>query len=122
MGTAESGIALRRNPKVAITIDTNAFPCKVLLVRGTATLKTETEPIPEWVAAGKRMMGEELGTQVSQQLGALVPRVGGMVCIRVRPEWVGIIDFQTRLPTAAYHQLLQNRFATWREATGLAAA
>jgi PPOX class probable F420-dependent enzyme len=92
--------ALRRNPKVAITIDTDAFPCKVLLIRGTATLETEPGPIPEWVAAGKRMMGEELGTQVSEQLGALVPRMGGMVRVRVRPEWVGIIDFQTRLPSA----------------------
>jgi hypothetical protein len=45
-------------------------------------------------------MGEELGTQVAQQFGALVPRMGGMVRIRVRPEWVGILDFRTRLPSA----------------------
>jgi hypothetical protein len=54
-------------------------------------------PLP---ARLERLMGEELGTQVMQQLGSLVPHMGGMVRIRVRPEWVGIIDFQTRLPSA----------------------
>ena len=32
--------ALGKNPKVALTIDDNNFPHKVLLVRGTATLET----------------------------------------------------------------------------------
>jgi hypothetical protein len=31
--------ALRKDPRVAITIDTDGFPPKVLLVRGTATLE-----------------------------------------------------------------------------------
>jgi hypothetical protein len=91
--------ALRQNPKVAITIDTNAFPCKVLLIRGTASLELLDEPVPEWIEAGKRLMGEEVGTQMTQQLGALVPLMGGMMRIRVRPEWVGIIDFETRFPS-----------------------
>jgi hypothetical protein len=51
--------ALRHNPKVALTIDTTEFPCKVLLVRGTASMETLDEPVPKWIAAGKRMMGEE---------------------------------------------------------------
>lgn len=92
--------ALQRNPKVALTIDTTEFPFKVLLIRGTASMEVMDEPVPEWVAAGKRVLGEELGTQVSQQLGSLVPAMGGMARVVIRPEWVGIIDFQTRFPSA----------------------
>lgn len=92
--------ALQQNPQVALTIDTVEFPSKVLLIRGTASMETMEEPVPEWVAAGKRVMGEEVGTQVTQQLGSLVPLMGGMVRVVIRPEWVGIIDFQTRFPSA----------------------
>ena len=92
--------AIQRNPKVALTIDTTEFPFKVLLIRGTASMEVMDEPVPEWVAAGKRVLGEELGTQVSQQLGSLVPAMGGMARVVIRQEWVGIIDFQTRFPSA----------------------
>jgi hypothetical protein len=91
--------ALRQNPAVAITIDTEAFPCKVLLIRGSASMELLDEPVPEWAEAGKRLMGEEVGTRMTQQLGALVPLMGGMMRIRVRPEWVGIIDFESRFPS-----------------------
>ena len=91
--------ALRRDPRVAITIDTHDVPFKVLLIRGTARLELLDEPVPEWVEAGKRLAGEEAGTQMAQQLGSLVPVLGGMMRVRVRPEWVGIIDFQSRFPS-----------------------
>jgi hypothetical protein len=91
--------ALQQNPKVAVTIDTEQFPCKVLLIRGTAQIELLNEPVPEWVEAGKRLMGEEVGTQMTQQLGSLVPLMGGMMRIRIRPEWVGIIEFETRFPS-----------------------
>ena len=38
--------ALQRDPRVAVTIDTNDFPPKVLLVRGTATVE-EIEGVPQ---------------------------------------------------------------------------
>jgi hypothetical protein len=91
--------ALRRDPRVAITFDTQVLPLHVLLIRGTASMELLDEPVPEWAEAGKRLMGEEAGTQMTQQLGGLVPLMGGMVRIRVRPEWVGIIDFETRFPS-----------------------
>ena len=92
--------ALRRNPAVAITIDTETFPNKVLLIRGAARMELLDEPVPEWAEAGKRLVGdEEGGTQMAQQLGALVPLMGGMMRIRVRPEWAGILDFEPRFPS-----------------------
>src|SRR6202140_4351430 len=39
--------ALAKNPKVALTIDDNTFPHKVLLVRGTARLETLKGIVPE---------------------------------------------------------------------------
>jgi hypothetical protein len=91
--------ALRRDPRVAVTIDTQAPPFHVLLLRGTARMELLDEPVPEWVEAGKRLAGDELGTQMAQQLGSLVPVLGGMVRLRVRPEWVGLLDFETRFPS-----------------------
>src|SRR4051794_4360973 len=39
-------VALRKNPKVALTIDQGAFPPKVLLIRGTAEVDL-TDAIPD---------------------------------------------------------------------------
>jgi hypothetical protein len=91
--------ALRQDPRVALTIDTPTLPFKVLMIRGTARLELLDEPVPEWIEAGKRLAGDEAGAQMAQQLGGLVPLLGGMTRVSVRPEWVGIIDFQTRFPS-----------------------
>lgn len=46
--------ALGKNPKVALTIDDNAFPHKVLLVRGTALLQPVSGIVPEYALAAER--------------------------------------------------------------------
>ena len=51
--------ALARNPKVALTIDDNTFPHKVLLVRGTANLETVEGVVPEYALAAERYFGRE---------------------------------------------------------------
>ncbi len=51
--------ALVKNPKVAITIDDNSFPHKVLQVRGTARLETVNGIMPEYAAAAERYFGRE---------------------------------------------------------------
>ena len=43
--------ALKANPKVALTVDTNAFPPHVLLVRGTAAVDIIYGIPPEYLAA-----------------------------------------------------------------------
>jgi nitroimidazol reductase NimA-like FMN-containing flavoprotein (pyridoxamine 5'-phosphate oxidase superfamily) len=40
-------MALQQNPKVAITIDTDDFPHKVLLIRGTSTLDVMDRVVSE---------------------------------------------------------------------------
>lgn len=89
--------ALRRHPKVAVTIDDNAFPHKVLLIRGTARLSTVKGVAPEYAAAAERYFGPEQGKAWVGQIGAMMPE---MVRIAIQPEWVGVLDFQSRFPSA----------------------
>lgn len=89
--------ALARNPKVALTIDDNNFPHKVLLVRGTARLETVEGIVPEYAAAAERYFGRKQAEAWMAQLRTIAP---SMVRISVTPEWVGLLDFQTRFPSA----------------------
>ncbi len=51
--------ALRAKPDVAISIDTEAFPPNVLLVRGRASVTVVDGVVPEYAQAAGRYMGEE---------------------------------------------------------------
>jgi len=89
--------ALAKNPKVALTIDDNVFPHKVLLIRGSARLQTVDGIVPEYAIAAERYFGREQGQAWVEKLRALI---SNMVRITVTPEWVGLLDFQTRFPSA----------------------
>jgi hypothetical protein len=89
--------ALRKNPKVALTIDDNTFPHKVLLVRGAARLEPINGIVPEYALAADRYFGEQQGKAWVAQLASMVQQ---MVRITITPEWVGLLDFQTRFPSA----------------------
>jgi hypothetical protein len=89
--------ALAKNPKVALTIDDNNFPHKVLLVRGSARVETVAGVIPEYAAAAERYFGTQQGKAWVQQLSSKSPQ---MARIAIKPEWVGLLDFQTRFPSA----------------------
>lgn len=89
--------ALQKNPKVSLTIDDNTFPHKVLLVRGTARMERVDGIVPEYATAAERYFGPEQGQAWVKHLGTLI---SSMVRIRIQPEWVGVLDFQTRFPSA----------------------
>ena len=89
--------ALKKNPKVSFTIDDNLFPHKVLLVRGTARLDNFNGIVPEYAAAAERYFGPEQGEAWLKHLSSLTST---MVRITITPEWVGLLDFQTRFPSA----------------------
>jgi hypothetical protein len=90
-------VALRRNPKVALTIDSNEWPHKVLLVRGTAHVETVPGVAPEYAASAVRYFGEEQGNAWVEQVKQTTTVMGR---IAITPEWVGILDFETRFPSA----------------------
>jgi hypothetical protein len=89
--------ALAKNPKVSLTIDDNTFPHKVLLIRGSARLQPVEGIVPEYIAAAERYFGREQGGAWIGQLRKMIP---SMVRITITPEWVGLLDFQTRFPSA----------------------
>jgi len=89
--------ALAQNPRVALTIDDNSFPHKVLLVRGTTRLEPVNGVVPEYAIAAERYFGPQQGKAWVEQLGKMVPT---MVRVTLTPEWVGLLDFQTRFPSA----------------------
>ena len=89
--------ALAKNPKVSLTIDENTFPHKVLLVRGTAHLEPMNGVVPEYAMAAERYFGPDQGKAWVAQMAQMIP---SMVRITITPDWVGLLDFQTRFPSA----------------------
>jgi len=80
---------------VALTIDDTAWPPGVLLVRGRAGIALLDDVGPEYEQAATRYFGPEQGP-------AWVATLRGkpMARIAITPEWAGILDFQTRFPSA----------------------
>jgi hypothetical protein len=89
--------ALAKNPKVSLTIDDNTFPHKVLLVRGIARMETVEGIVPEYAAAAERYFSPEQARAWMSQVRTMV---SSQVRITITPEWVGLLDFQTRFPSA----------------------
>jgi Pyridoxamine 5'-phosphate oxidase len=89
--------ALAPNPKVALTIDDNNFPHKVLLVRGTVRLETVQGMCPSTQPQRSATSGANRDRLGSANFAVITP---SMVRVAITPEWVGILDFQTRFPSA----------------------
>jgi hypothetical protein len=88
--------ALRANPAVAVTIDTDDFPPEVLTIRGRAAISEVEGVAPEYALSARRYLGEEAAREYLAQIDQPGTR---MAAIDVRPSWVGVLDFQTRLPS-----------------------
>src|SRR5689334_23017620 len=89
---------LPNHSKVAITIDSEPFPAKVLLIRGTATVTIVDGVVPEYALSAKRYFGEQGANDWLNNLKNL--NVKQMARVAVTPEWVNIIDFEQRFPSA----------------------
>jgi hypothetical protein len=90
--------SLRRNPAVALTIDTEVHPPNILLIRGEAVLD-EVEGIPDEYlqASGTYTMTPEQRVEWEAEVRSLYD---SMVRIVVKPTWAKLIDFDDTLPTA----------------------
>jgi Pyridoxamine 5'-phosphate oxidase len=88
--------ALRANPVVALTIDTEEFPSHSLTIRGRAEIDEVNGLAPEYVASAHRYLGDAAAEMLANmdQPGTVQAR------IVVRPTWVGLLDFATRLPSS----------------------
>lgn len=89
---------LADRPAVSLTIDSNDWPCKALIIRGTARVTVEDEPFPEWLPTAQRYLGEEAGNNMLALVKQMFP---SWVRISIRPEKVRILDFGAgRFPSA----------------------
>jgi len=96
MGSAKND-ALRSNPDVAITIDTEGYPPKVLLIRGTAQVEI-VDGVPDvYVRASTRRLPEDQRQQWEEGVRALFDQ---MAVITITPTWARLIDFESTLPKA----------------------
>lgn len=90
--------SLRRNPAVALTIDTEVHPPTILLLRGEAELD-EVDGIPDEYLQmnGSYEMTAEQRVEWETEVRSLYD---SMVRIVVTPTWAKLIDFDETLPTA----------------------
>ena len=89
--------ALQQNPRVAITIDTESYPPRVLLVRGAATVELVDGVPVEYVEASRRLVPAESFDAWEAGVRALYEQ---MIRITVEPDWAKLLDFETTLPQA----------------------
>ena len=94
--TSDKVAALRRDPRIALTIDVYPPPC-CLLVRGTADLREEAGVPDQYLEASFRTMPKEQHAGFEEQVRALYT---SMVRIEVTPTWVRLNDFQRTAPRA----------------------
>jgi hypothetical protein len=88
---------LPTNSKVALTIDRDAWPYHALLIRGTARVEAVEGVTPEYEVSAQRYFGAEQGREWVEGVRQMFSE---MVRVSVQPEWVGILDFETRFPSA----------------------
>ncbi|MFI5610187.1 pyridoxamine 5'-phosphate oxidase family protein [Amycolatopsis sp. NPDC051903] len=98
--------SLRANPMVALTIDTEIHPPKILLVRGRAELDVVDGIPDEYLQMnGSYQMTAEQRVEWEKEVRSLYD---GMVRIVVTPTWAKLIDFETTLPSAV-EELVRER-------------
>jgi hypothetical protein len=88
---------VKNGTTVALSIDTTTPPYKVLQIRGTVRTDLVEGIAPEYEALTIRNLGEEQGRAWLETLRPLCPR---MARIFVTPQWVAVLDFESRFPSA----------------------
>lgn len=91
--------ALRANPAVALTIDTEVHPPHILLIRGRAELD-HVAGIPEEYLEANTSYEMTAEQRVAWEAEVRSLYVDGMVRVVVTPTWAKLIDFETTLPSA----------------------
>ncbi len=101
--------ALRQNPRVALTIDTqDQWPPRALLIRGAARVEL-VDGVPDaYVEASRKVIPAEHFEDWEQGVRALNDR---MALITVDPDWAKLLDFETTLPKAVQDLVLARQGA-----------
>jgi len=89
--------ALSQGTPVALTIDYEAWPARVLLIRGKTDCRVVVGEVAEYPEITKRYLGEEGSLGWRAQYAQMFPRP---VRIAIKPEWAALVDVETRFPSA----------------------
>lgn len=87
--------AIMAQPEVALTIDTDKPPFKVLSIRGRAAITLVDGIAPECLPIFTRYFGAEEGQAWADRMARITDQ---MARIAVRPGWADVLDFETRFP------------------------
>lgn len=99
--------ALSANPSVALTIDTEVHPPKILLIRGRAELDFVDGIPDEYLqSTSSYQMTPEQRVEWEVEIRSLYHE--GMVRIVITPTWAKLIDFETTLPSPV-EELIRQR-------------
>ncbi len=94
--TAPKVRALSDRPEVALTIDWQGPPAKVLSTRGTADLEIVEGIPPEYIKASAKVIDEDQLAHFEAQVRSVYP---AMARISITPTWARVYDFGSgRLP------------------------
>jgi general stress protein 26 len=96
-GGAHKIHSLRANPAAAVTIDVPGPPPEILLLRGAVEIEEVDGVLPEYVLMQRHYYGDEQAEKTVAQIDRPGLR---MARLTLEPSWVGVLDFQTRLPHA----------------------
>ncbi|MEV4895287.1 pyridoxamine 5'-phosphate oxidase family protein [Nonomuraea sp. NPDC055795] len=99
--------ALSENPMVALTIDTEVHPPKILLIRGRAELDY-VDGIPDEYLQTTSTYEMTPEQRVAWEAEVRSLYHDGMVRIVVTPTWAKLIDFETTLPSPV-EELIRQR-------------
>jgi hypothetical protein len=99
--------SLSANPMVALTVDTESHPPKILLVRGRAELDY-VDGIPDEYLQTTTTYEMTPEQRVVWEAEVRSLYHDGMVRIVVTPTWAKLIDFETTLPSAV-EELVRQR-------------
>lgn len=89
--------ALRRHPRVALTIDTEGYPPRVLLVRGEASLEVVDGVPQQYLEASRKIVPSDQFAGWEAGVRALYAQ---MALVTITPDWAKLLDFETTVPKA----------------------
>ena len=87
--------AIRKQPRVALSIDSETTPYESLRVRGIAEIEVIDGIPAEYIECANRYYGDEKG---QQWIDWVSNSTSQMARISVMPDWVEAHDFRERFP------------------------
>ena len=80
-----------------MTIDDDTFPYKVLSIRGRAAVEVHDHYSDQYARVAERYLGAEGATAWLN-----IVKDKKMARIVITPNWVGLLDFETRVPSVLH--------------------